>query len=114
MKKPILILFSLSLAAVCFAENSTAFKIVKILNTPIFHTAPGTSLSDKEMKAELERRRVAQDKAEHAMSAELEKAMSVEELEQTLEFLTSPAGRKFVATMNGKPVLDEINQPADE
>lgn len=113
MKKLISLLLSLSLAVACFAESSTAFKIVKILNTLIFLQLD-TSLSEKEMKAELERRRIAQDKAEHAMAAELEKAMTAEELEQTLEFLTSAAGRKFTATINGKPILDEVNRAADE
>jgi hypothetical protein len=81
--KIITILASLAIATSCFADNSTAFKIVKFLDTPIFATPIDSSLNEKEM--------------------------TEEELRKTLEFLSSTAGKKFFLTINGKKSLDIIN-----
>jgi hypothetical protein len=107
--KIITILASLAIATSCFADNSTAFKIVKFLDTPIFATPIDSSLNEKEMRSELERRRIVLDKAEHQMADLLEKEMTEEELRKTLEFLSSTAGNKFFLTINGKKSLDIIN-----
>jgi hypothetical protein len=114
MKKIIPILCAIIFTTVCFADTSTAFKISKILNAPLFKVPLDTSLSEKEMLADLERRRITLDKMEHVMAEHLEKEMSKEELEETLDFLTSPTGKKFFATVNGKAAMDKINQISDE
>ncbi|MGZ0707303.1 DUF2059 domain-containing protein [Coraliomargarita sp. W4R53] len=114
MKKILPFLLTLIFTTVCFADSNTAYKIAKILNAPLFKMPSDTSLSEKEMLAELERRRVALDKMEHVMAEQLEKEMSTEELKETLDFLTSPTGKKFFATINGKAVMDKINQITDK
>ena len=111
--KILAILASLVIATTCLADSSTAFKIVKILDTPIFATPIDSSLSDEEMKSELERRRVVQDKAEHEMADLLEKEMTEEELQKTLDFLSSKAGKKFLSTINGKTSLDITNESTE-
>lgn len=108
-----ILLASIAIATSCFADSSTAFKIVKILDTPIFATPIDSSLSDEEMKSELERRRIIQDKVEHEMAELLEKEMTEEELQKTLDFLRSKAGKKFFSTINGKPSLDIINESTE-
>jgi hypothetical protein len=114
MKKITSIFFAITFTTACFAHSSTAYKISKILNAPIFKMPTDSSLSEKEMLAELERRRITLDRMEHVMTEQLEKEMTDEELEETLAFLTSPTGKKFFATINGQESLDKINQISDK
>lgn len=113
MNKNAPLLLTLALTPAGFAEHRPALEIVKMLDLALFPIPPDPDLDEKGRTAELERRRLAQANADRVMAERLEKQMSAAELKQTLAFLQSPAGRKFHATLNGKPLLDEIDRIAD-
>ena len=96
------LLFAVLLTAGIHAEQSDADRIIEILNIPLIPEIQDNSLSKSKLEEKQKKRREAIAAASKMMAANLEKEMSSEELKTTLQFLESPAGKKFYGTINGQ------------
>ena len=109
MKNIIAIILLASICGNIYADQSDAEKIVAIIDVEIFPEITDPSVSEKE----IERREKYDQLAQQLMAKNLEKELNAEELRATLEYLQSPAGKKFYNTVNGEKALDGLNELMD-
>lgn len=100
MKKIALILTSLLIYSVSLAEKSDALKIVELLNYQLIPEVSDSSLTGEELEQAKAHRDEAKKKVDLIIASSLEAEMTLDELKQSFDFLSSKTGRKFYTAVN--------------